>query len=65
MAEQASAEYVVYRCRRCARLLFESDAAVGRVKVICPDRRCKTAQVVFLGGQQTKGDRARVLVRAG
>lgn len=41
-----------YRCRKCGRLLFRSDAPRGRVQAICPDRRCRTAQVVDFGGRE-------------
>jgi phage FluMu protein Com len=39
-----------YHCRKCRRWLFASDATSGRLRVTCPDRRCRTEQWVFLGG---------------
>jgi hypothetical protein len=41
-----------YRCRKCHRYLFTSDAAYGRLRVTCPGRGCRTEQTVFLGGRQ-------------
>src|SRR5262247_3030282 len=37
-----------YRCRSCGRLLFRSPDQHGRVEIVCPDRRCRAIQTVFL-----------------
>jgi len=37
-----------YRCRSCGRLLFRSPDQKGRVEIVCPDRRCRLTQTVFL-----------------
>jgi len=37
-----------YRCHRCHRLLFRSPDQKGRVEIVCPDRRCRAIQTVFL-----------------
>lgn len=37
---------VEYRCLKCGRLLFKSDAATGRVQIPCP--RCETVQMIAL-----------------
>ena len=39
-----------YRCRKCGHLLFRSNAEQGQVQALCSDRRCRTLQVVRLGG---------------
>lgn len=46
---------VEYRCRKCHRLLFRAEAERGKVQVICPDRRCRTAQLIFLTSEPELG----------
>jgi phage FluMu protein Com len=43
-----------YRCRRCGTFLFACDAGRGRLRARCPNRRCATVQLVFLGGYQPR-----------
>lgn len=52
--EQPTTEMREYRCRACGWFLFESDAGFGRVRMTCPNRRCDTRQVVYLGGRQSR-----------
>jgi phage FluMu protein Com len=40
-----------YRCRRCGRLLFRADAD-GRVEIVCPNRQCRTFQMVTVAASQ-------------
>jgi hypothetical protein len=44
---------VEYRCRRCRRWLFSSDAEWGRLRLVCPNTRCREDQTIFLGGRRT------------
>jgi phage FluMu protein Com len=37
-----------YRCKSCHRLLFRSPDRHGRVEIVCPDRRCRVIQTVYL-----------------
>jgi phage FluMu protein Com len=41
-----------YRCRSCGRLLFRSPDQKGRVDIVCPDRRCRVMQTVFLAPER-------------
>jgi hypothetical protein len=42
-----------YCCRRCRRWLFSSDAEWGRLRLVCPNTRCREDQTIFLGGRRT------------
>jgi hypothetical protein len=46
-------EQAEYRCRRCCRWLFSSDAEWGRLRLVCPNTRCREDQTIFLGGRRT------------
>jgi len=52
-----------YECRACGRYMFSTDAPFGRLRVICPDRRCSVSQIVYLGGPQNAHDMAAAVER--
>ena len=41
-----------YRCRRCGWWVISSDATYGKVRAACTNGRCRTVQLILLGGRQ-------------